>query len=96
MRSLSKRVLGLATAIVIALSIVSCDNNTDSLTNCEYQENLSEVATRFIGRCCIAAIRREFPGEFYDSTLDEINQLRSENRRAQTAYKLLNDGRFRK
>lgn len=42
-------------------------------------------------------IRSEFPGEYYDKTLNEIEKdAKAGNARTRTAKKLLNDNRFKK
>lgn len=64
--------------------------------NCNYQDNLKEIANTFISKCCKASIRQEFPGEYYYETLSNIEILQLVNQRAKKAYKLLNNGRFRK
>jgi hypothetical protein len=67
---------------------------TDS---CYYNDNLGVVATNFISRCCLSSIRGVFPGQYLNSTLGAI--LSDKNRgiaAANTAYKLLNENRFRK
>lgn len=65
--------------------------------SCTYTDNLGEVATYFIGRCCYARIRGQFPGQYLNSTLGQILSDKNKGvKRAADAYKLLNDGRFRK
>lgn len=42
-------------------------------------------------------IKSEFPGEYYDKTLNEIEKdAKAANARARTAKKLLNDNHFKK
>lgn len=87
--------------LILCLSTASCgdSDSSDSSSysgNCEYQDNLSETANSFIGRCCIGQIRRQFPGEYLDATLADIQIAQRLDRRARTSYKLLNDQRFRK
>jgi glycine betaine/choline ABC-type transport system substrate-binding protein len=67
-----------------------------TLANCNYNDNLQVIATNFISKCCKASIRQVFPGEYLNETLLYIEQAQSIDARAKTAYKLLNDGRFRK
>lgn len=62
--------------------------------SCEANDNLGEIANDFISRCRQGGIRREFPGELYSSTLGVI--AAGNARPFKTAWKLLNDGRFRK
>jgi hypothetical protein len=75
------------------------NDNASSLAtqSCTYNDNLGEVATYFIGRCCLGSIRSKFPGEYLNSTLGQILSDKNKGvKRAADAYKLLNDGRFRK
>jgi len=62
--------------------------------NCKAKDNLDEVADKFISRCRKGSIRRKFPREFLGYTLGEINECRT--RKCKTAWKLLNDNRFKK
>ncbi|WP_211612205.1 RHS repeat-associated core domain-containing protein [Paraburkholderia haematera] len=55
------------------------------------------TADEIISSQCQASVRRVFPGQYLGMTLDEIKALsRSGDRDAKTAWKLLNDSRFRK
>lgn len=65
-------------------------------SDCNYNDNLFEEASDFISRCCKGTILRRFPGQYLNKTLLEISLARRLDRDARTAYKLLNDGRFRK
>lgn len=65
-------------------------------SNCNYGDNLFEEASDFISRCCKGTILRRFPGQYFNKTLLEISLARRLDPQARTAYKLLNDGRFRK
>jgi hypothetical protein len=52
---------------------------------------------QFIAKNCQAKIHREMPGQFYDMTIGEMLALRNTgDRAADTCYKLLDRGRFRK
>jgi hypothetical protein len=67
--------------------------------NCVYQDNLGtgETATYFISRCRKAGIRSEFPGQWLDSPLGDIESAANAgDSSAQSARKLLTDGRFAK
>lgn len=64
--------------------------------NCRYNDNLNVLADNFIGKCCKGSIRGEFPTQFLTEDLDFIKRASKVNRSAKKAYKLLNDGRFRK
>lgn len=68
-----------------------------AVQSCNFNDNLGEIATYFLGRCVMASVRGKFPGEYLNSTL---GQIKSDNAkgigRSGTAYKLLNDSRFRK
>jgi len=95
-----KPIVCLLLVLTLSIPIVSCrgsdSGSSEIQQNCEYRENLDETATSFIGRCCLAKIRQRFPGEYFGSTLQEIQDARAIDRNADRAYKLLNDGRFRK
>ncbi|MFM0557189.1 RHS repeat-associated core domain-containing protein, partial [Paraburkholderia sediminicola] len=55
------------------------------------------TADEVISSQCQASVRRVFPGQYLGMTLDEIKALsRNGDRDAKTAWKLLNDSRFRK
>lgn len=62
--------------------------------SCNAGDNPNEIAQDFIGRCRKGSIYREFPTEYLGYTLGEIQAEPSAN--ARKAWKLLNDGRFRK
>ncbi|MFK0232670.1 hypothetical protein [Streptomyces vinaceus] len=61
---------------------------------CVAGENLGEIANNFISRCRKGSIRQVFPGEHLGDTLGFVRGcgLKSCN----TAWKLLNDNRFKK
>ncbi|MGW8777807.1 hypothetical protein ACWGNM_07005 [Streptomyces sp. NPDC055796] len=61
---------------------------------CVAGENLGEIANNFISRCRKGSIRQAFPGEHLGDTLGYVRGcgLKSCN----TAWKLLNDNRFKK
>jgi hypothetical protein len=61
---------------------------------CDAGDNLGEIANNFISRCRKASIRQVFPGEHYGDTLGEIRNCRTKS--CKTAWKLLNEGRFKK
>ena len=100
---------GLLAILAISLVLLpACDTDDDDddrgsgglqppimqVVSCEYRDNLDSTADNFISRCRKASIRREFPGEYYGTTLRAISQDNSANGRK--AYKLLNDNRFKK
>lgn len=60
--------------------------------SCIARENPTEIADRFISRCRIASIRREFPTQHLHETLREIDRGVTPSKRK--AWKLLNDKRF--
>jgi hypothetical protein len=66
----------------------------DLFGNCKTNDNLGEVADSFISRCRKASIRAEFPGELLGETLGNIKRGNAANYKK--AWKLLNDGRFKK
>ncbi|MFI5801627.1 hypothetical protein [Streptomyces sp. NPDC051561] len=61
---------------------------------CSADENQGEVATNFISRCRMASIRQVFPGQHYGDTLGYLKGCGEKSCR--TAWKLLNDNRFKK
>ncbi|MEH1842759.1 MAG: hypothetical protein V7L20_29500 [Nostoc sp.] len=62
--------------------------------SCEANDNLSLFADTFISVCRKASIRREFPSEFINSSLENIKKSKSAI--GKKAWKLLNDSRFKK
>jgi hypothetical protein len=65
--------------------------------SCDTAEHLDETAQQFIARCCQGSVHSKFPGQFYHRTLGEIRSAANAgDRDAKTAWKLVNDGRFRK
>lgn len=66
----------------------------DLFGNCKTKDNLGEIADSFISRCRKASIRAEFPGELLRETLGNIKRGNAANYKK--AWKLLNDGRFKK
>jgi hypothetical protein len=65
--------------------------------NCKYEDNLNEVANKFIGKCCKGSINAEFPTILKTETLQFIQEAKKQGiPEGKKAYKLLNDGRFRK
>ncbi|MFF4850795.1 hypothetical protein [Streptomyces sp. NPDC001194] len=61
---------------------------------CAAGENLGEIANNFISRCRRGSIRQAFPGEHYGDSLGYIRGCGRGSCR--TAWKLLNDNRFKK
>ncbi|MFK8906519.1 hypothetical protein [Streptomyces sp. YS-3] len=61
---------------------------------CAANDNLGEIATNFISRCRQASIRQVFPGQHYGDSLGYIKDCGEKSCR--TAWKLLNDNRFKK
>jgi hypothetical protein len=83
--------------VVLPLQACGDDNQPSSeqqSASCDTRENGGEIAQDFIGRCCLGSIYREFPSEYLSSTLEEIR--RDSSATGRKAWKLLNDGRFRK
>jgi hypothetical protein len=62
--------------------------------SCQYQDNLNSTAESFISRCREGGINRQFPAQYYAVSLLEIKMDKSAE--GKKAYKLLNDGRFKK
>ena len=56
--------------------------------------NLSMIADSFISKCRKASIRQVFPGQHYSDTVLSIKNGSSASQK--TAWKLLNDNRFKK
>lgn len=57
----------------------------------------AETADEYISKNRKGSIRREFPSEYLDKTLNEIEKdAKNGERKARTAKKLLNDNRFKK
>jgi hypothetical protein len=68
-------------------------STTQNPASCRPDDNLNDLAGRFISRCRKASIRRVFPAQHLGETLGQIKNgpgLKS----YKTAWKLLNDGRF--
>ncbi|MBD0743172.1 hypothetical protein [Streptomyces sp. CBMA152] len=61
---------------------------------CAANDNLGEIATNFISRCRKGSIRSVFPGQHYGDTLGYIKGCGDAS--CKTAWKLLNDNRFKK
>ncbi|MCX4625697.1 MULTISPECIES: hypothetical protein [unclassified Streptomyces] len=61
---------------------------------CVASDNLGEIANNFISRCRKGSIRQAFPGEHYGDSLGYIRGCGLKS--CQTAWKLLNDNRFKK
>jgi hypothetical protein len=61
---------------------------------CDANDNLGEVANNFISRCRKASIRQVFPGQHYGDKLGDIKSCGTAS--CKTAWKLLNDNRFKK
>lgn len=61
---------------------------------CAANDNLGEIATNFISRCRKASIRQVFPGQHYGDSLGSIKDCGQSS--CKTAWKLLNDNRFKK
>ena len=100
-----KQLAQLALVFVLAMAtpmlLTACDGSgigsggvTSSDTSCRYNDSLSETADSFISRCRQGRIRREFPTELNNVTLRAIRADKSDD--GKKAYKLLNDGRFKK
>lgn len=83
-----------AQILAIALPVLMNDESGGS-GNRSDENNLT--ADEIISKFRKASIRREFPSEMLNRTLEEITRLaRAGNKAAQTARKLLTDSRFRK
>jgi hypothetical protein len=62
--------------------------------NCNANDQLYERASRFIEKCRKASIYRVFPAQHLGKTIGEIKNGSSSSHK--TAWKLLNDNRFKK
>jgi hypothetical protein len=60
--------------------------------DCVANNNLTETAQTYIGRCRRGGINKEFPGELLNETLKNIKAGSAAN--YTKAWKLLNDNRF--
>lgn len=72
------------------ISIISEARAADCVAN----NNLSENAQTYIGRCRKGTINSEFPGGMYSLTLNAIKSGSTADHKK--AWKLLNDNRFAK
>lgn len=100
-----RKLTSLALVFILAMAtpvlLTACDGSNigsggviSSDTSCRYNDSLSETADSFISRCRQGRIRREFPTAFNNVTLRAIKADKSDD--GKKAYKLLNDGRFKK
>lgn len=98
LRRLLPAILGLSLFVLPACNSSSSLGEGSVITQtdkrCNYEDNLDERADSYISRCRKGGIRREFPSDYYGKTLREIKRDKSAN--GKKAYKLLNDGRFKK
>ncbi|MGY2024709.1 MULTISPECIES: hypothetical protein [Nocardia] len=94
---------GVSTAYAVAptLATVVTDHSLSSKpkkpkndSDCVANENLGEVADKYISRCRKGSIRSEFPSELLQTSLGDIKNGNSAAHKR--AWKLLNDGRFKK
>ncbi len=93
--------LGLALILVLSFSFIP---NLEVLIPPVVVSNdaIGETADVIISKSRKGSIRAEFPGEFYDKTIDEIENIAKNSkdgeqvRKARKALKLLKDGRFKK
>jgi hypothetical protein len=80
--------------------------------NCNVRDNMGETAESFVGRCCKGSVKSEFPGEYWQKTLNEIDSdcsvggrrgcedgdepSASSAQKARKAWKLLTRSEYRK
>ncbi|MEV6548558.1 hypothetical protein AB0M57_07565 [Streptomyces sp. NPDC051597] len=92
-----------AAAAVVAVALLgSVPSTATAVTStpvtaadaCAANDNLGEIANNFISRCRKASIRQVFPGQHYGDSLGHIKDCRDSS--CKTAWKLLNDNRFKK
>ena len=97
---MTQRYILIATLLGLIGFLPACDGNSSIGSggvvsqNCNFSDNLSEMADSFISRCRKGSIRREFPGNYYTKTLGDID--RDTSKVGKKARKLLNDSRFKK
>ncbi len=89
--------------LFISLTIMLFQNMSNQLVgnssflfaaDCVAKNNFNEKAISFIARCRKGSIKSVFPGEMYSKTIAEIKKGKSKSHK--TAWKLLNDNRFKK
>lgn len=85
---------GLPTAAQAATAPVSVAPELRLGDACVANDNLGEIANNFISRCRKGSIRSVFPGQHYGDTLGYLKGCRLSS--CNTAWKLLNDNRFKK
>ncbi|MFD1538284.1 hypothetical protein [Nonomuraea guangzhouensis] len=79
----------------ITQAVASSSTGTSAaVLSCNARDNLSAIANDFISKCRKASIRQEFPSEFLPDTLGTIQKIKTA--RGKTAWKLLNDNRFKR
>lgn len=83
-----------ASASVAPAPVMAAAPAPAAARDCVALNNLDELAAKFISRCRQGGIHREFPGTHYSRYLGEIRNGKSANDKK--AWKLLNDGRFKK
>lgn len=85
---------------LIFQSFDTTKNNLDNLEisktceNCDAMSNLDEICDSYISRCRLGSIRRVFPGEFLNVTLNTVRS--GKTKKHKRAWKLLTDNRFSK
>jgi len=91
-----KNILLLSIIIILSqnINIVIVNNNSLYAADCVAKNNLQENAMSFIARCRKGSIKSVFPGEMYSKNISEIKKGKSKAHK--TAWKLLNDNRFKK
>lgn len=65
-----------------------------SQNSCDANSCLDETCRSFISRCRKGGIHSEFPGQFYDVKIRVVKEGKTDAHKK--AWKLLNDGRFKK
>jgi len=100
---LDKKLLFLGLALILVLSFSFMPSLEVLIPPVVVSNDVSsETADAIISKSRKGSIRAEFPSEFYDKTVEEIENIaRNGNdgeqvRKARKALKLLKDGRFKK
>lgn len=95
------RFLGIFFIFVISQSFVALSANdiygiyrNENVQTCDAGASLEETCRNFIAKCRKGSIHSEFPAEFYDVQIKVVKNGKTDAHKK--AWKLLNDGRFKK
>lgn len=89
----------IVSAIFLFQSHIEFENSSNNFFNtsqigCDASACLEETCRSFIARCRKGSIHSEFPGQFYDVQIKIVKNGKTDEHKK--AWKLLNDGRFKK